>query len=76
MTITLRPDLEQWISQAIQSGAYSTADQLIEHALEMLRLADADDNKDQINEKIHRAFAEVRAARVPPGEPEHSSRKA
>ncbi len=37
MTITLRPEYEQIIARAIQSGVYQTPDQVIERALEALR---------------------------------------
>ncbi len=37
MTVTLRPEHEQMVAQAIQSGAYQTPDQVIERALEALR---------------------------------------
>jgi hypothetical protein len=41
MSITLRPEHEKAISQAIQSGAYQSSDQVIERALELLRSEDA-----------------------------------
>ena len=37
MTITLRPEYEQMIAQAIEPGAYQTPGQVIERALEALR---------------------------------------
>jgi len=37
MTITLRPEHEKAIAQAIQSGAYENPDSVIERALEVLR---------------------------------------
>jgi putative addiction module CopG family antidote len=57
MTITLRPELEQLIAEAIQSGAYQNPEEVIEHALEALRTGDdwLRDNKDSIHEKIERA---------------------
>jgi Arc/MetJ-type ribon-helix-helix transcriptional regulator len=36
MTITLRPEYERMIAQAIQSGAYQSPDQVVERALEAL----------------------------------------
>ena len=38
MSMTLKPEHEQAIARAIQSGAYETPDQVIERALEVLRL--------------------------------------
>lgn len=60
MTITLRPEHEHLIAQAIQSGAYQTPDQVIERALEMLRSEDdwLHEDKDSIQEKIERAFGQ------------------
>jgi putative addiction module CopG family antidote len=58
MTITLRPDQEEAIAKAIESGAYQNADQVIERALQVLRSEDEwlHDSKDEINRKIDRAF--------------------
>lgn len=58
MTITLRPEHEKAIEQAIQSGHYQTADDVISRALEILRSEDdwLDDRKDEIADKIDRAF--------------------
>jgi len=36
MSITLRPEHERAITQAIESGAYENPDQVIERALEVL----------------------------------------
>jgi antitoxin ParD1/3/4 len=60
MTITLRPEHERAIAQAIQSGAYQNPDEVIERALEVLRLEDEwlSGHKDEIGEKIDRAFAQ------------------
>jgi len=58
MTITLRPEHEKAITQAIQSGAYRSPDEVIARALEVLRSEDEwlDDRKEQIAEKVDRAF--------------------
>jgi Arc/MetJ-type ribon-helix-helix transcriptional regulator len=58
MTITLRPDQEETIAKAIESGAYQNADQVIERALEVLRSEDEwlHDSKDEIDRKIDRAL--------------------
>ena len=40
MTITLRPEHEQMISEALSSGAYQNPDEVIGRALEMLALED------------------------------------
>ena len=48
------------IAEAIQSGAYQNPNQVIERALEVLRLEDEQlhNDKDLIHEKIERAFAQ------------------
>ncbi|MGO4883984.1 MAG: type II toxin-antitoxin system ParD family antitoxin [Bryobacteraceae bacterium] len=58
MSIRLGPEHEQLIAQAIETGAYRTADEVIERALGMLRFEEEwlPDQKDEITEKIARAF--------------------
>ncbi len=60
MTITLRPEHEKVVTQAIQSGAYQSPEEVIERALEVLRFEDTWllDHRDEIAEKIDRAFGE------------------
>jgi Arc/MetJ-type ribon-helix-helix transcriptional regulator len=40
MTITLRPEHEKLVAQAMQTGAYENPDEVIRRALEMLRSED------------------------------------
>ena len=58
MTITLRPEHEQLIAQAMKTGAYQNPDEVIGRALEMLHFEDErlQDRKQSIHEKIERAF--------------------
>jgi len=58
MTITLRPEHEKLIAQAIESGAYQNPDEVIGRALDMLRDEDEwlHDQRDEIAAKIERAF--------------------
>ena len=60
MTITLRPEHEKAIAQAIQSGAYENPDEVIGRALEVLRAEDEwlYGHRDEIAEKIERAFGQ------------------
>ena len=60
MTITLRPEHEQLIAQAIQTGAFQNPEEVIGRALEMLQFVDErlQDRKDLIHEKIERAFGQ------------------
>jgi Arc/MetJ-type ribon-helix-helix transcriptional regulator len=60
MPITIRPDHEQLIIQAIQTGSYQNSDDVIGRALEVLRSEDEwlAENKTAINEKIERAFGQ------------------
>jgi putative addiction module CopG family antidote len=41
MTITLRPDQERLIAEALRSGAYQSSEEVIKQALELLRERDA-----------------------------------
>jgi putative addiction module CopG family antidote len=41
MTITLRPDHEQLIAEALRSGAYHSSEEVIRQALELLHERDA-----------------------------------
>ena len=61
MTITLRPDQEKAIAQAIESGAYQNPDEVIERALEVLLSEDewSQHDKDELNQKIERATAQL-----------------
>ena len=60
MTITLRPEHERMIAEAIELGAYADPNQVIERALEGLRATDEQlhEDRDLIHEKIERAFAQ------------------
>jgi putative addiction module CopG family antidote len=60
MTITLRPEHEKAVEQAIQSGAYQNPDEVIARALEVLRAEDDwhSEQKDAIAEKIDRTFGQ------------------
>ena len=60
MTIHLTPEDEQLIQKRLESGVFSSAEEVIHHALESL---DADEgwlqqNRAAINEKIERGFAQ------------------
>ena len=57
--ITLRPELEQLIAKAMQTGAYESPDDVISRALEMLHSEDEwlQDHKGLIHDKIERGFA-------------------
>lgn len=60
MTITLRPEDEKAITQAIESGAYQNPEDVIARALEVLRSEDEwlYEHKEEIREKIERAFGQ------------------
>jgi putative addiction module CopG family antidote len=70
MAITLPPEHERAITQAIQSGAYRSPDEVIERALEVLRSEDQwlSRNKDAINRKIERAIAQLDRGEGIPGD--------
>jgi Arc/MetJ-type ribon-helix-helix transcriptional regulator len=58
MAIAIRPEHEQMIVDAIQSGAYASPDDVIERALQALRSEDEwlDENMAAIGGKIERPF--------------------
>lgn len=58
MTITLGPEYEQLIAEAMRTGAYQNAEEVIGRALEMLHSEDEwlHDQKEQVEAKIERAF--------------------
>jgi antitoxin ParD1/3/4 len=60
MAITLRPEHEKLVAQAVESGAYENPDEVIGRALEMLHSEDEwlQDRKDDIAGKIERAFGQ------------------
>jgi antitoxin ParD1/3/4 len=60
MTITLRPEHEKVIADAIESGAYQNPDEVIARALEVLRSEEEwlHDQKTEVAAKIERAFAQ------------------
>ncbi len=60
MTITLRPEHEKVITEAMKTGAYRDADEVISRALEILQTNEAwlREHKQQISDKIEVAFAQ------------------
>jgi len=58
MTITLLPEHEELVAQAMRTGAYTSPDEVIGRALEMLHSQNqwVQDNKQEIGAKIERAF--------------------
>ena len=58
MTITLRPEQEKLIAQAMQTGAYRSPDEVIARALEILHSEDEwlHGHSAEIAEKIERAL--------------------
>ena len=60
MTITLRPEHEKLIAQALESGAYQNPDEVIGRALDMLRDEDPwlQERKNEVAAKIERAFGQ------------------
>jgi antitoxin ParD1/3/4 len=60
MNITLRPEHEELIAQAMQSGAYQDPDEVVARALELLHSEDEwlQAHNGEIVEKVERAFAQ------------------
>jgi putative addiction module CopG family antidote len=61
MTITLQPEQEQMITDALQSGAYQTPDEVIKRALEMLHSEEdwLRQNRQSIDAKIRRGIEQL-----------------
>jgi putative addiction module CopG family antidote len=61
MTITLQPEQEQLITDALQSGVYQTPDEVIKRALEMLHAGEEWlwRNRQAIDAKIHRGIEQL-----------------
>jgi antitoxin ParD1/3/4 len=60
MTITLKPEHEQLVAEALRTGAYQNPEEVIGRALEMLHSEDEclQNQKESIEAKIKRAFAQ------------------
>ncbi len=60
MTIHLTPEDERLIHKRLESGAFSSAEEVIHHALESLDAEECwlQQNRAVINEKIERGFAQ------------------
>jgi putative addiction module CopG family antidote len=60
MTITLRPEHEKLIAQAIETGAYQNPDEVIERALRILHSEEEWllHHKGEITKKLERAFGQ------------------
>jgi Arc/MetJ-type ribon-helix-helix transcriptional regulator len=60
MTITLRPEHERLIAQAMRTGAYQNPDDVVAHALDLLNSSDkfSLDEQSSVEEKIEGAFAQ------------------
>jgi antitoxin ParD1/3/4 len=60
MTITIRPEHEKLIAEAIRTGAYQNPDDVIGRALEMLHSEEEwfHEHNGEIADKIERAFAQ------------------
>jgi hypothetical protein len=64
MTITLRPEHERLIAEAMRTGAYQDPGVVVARALEVLHSDDEwlQEQKGQVEEKLDRAFAQFERA--------------
>jgi putative addiction module CopG family antidote len=62
MAIHLRPETEEWIQQAVQGGAYQTADEFVEHAVSLLHEQEAwlAEHRSEIAAAIDAGYAAAR----------------
>ena len=60
MTITLRPEHEKLIAQAMETGAYENPGEVVARALEILNSDEhwLQDHRQEIADKIERAFGQ------------------
>lgn len=61
MTVELTPEIEALIQKRLQSGAFSSAEEVIERALEFLSVEEEwlNDNRDQIATQIQEGWDEA-----------------
>jgi len=66
MIITLRPDQEKLIAEAIEKGIYRDTNEVNGRALEMLRFEEEwlSEQKEEIVDKLERAFAQSERGEV------------
>jgi antitoxin ParD1/3/4 len=70
MTLELKPEIEALIQKQIQSGAFSSAEEVVERALEFLS-AEEDwlvDNRDQIAARIQEGWDEAQRGELTDGD--------
>jgi antitoxin ParD1/3/4 len=70
MTVELKPEIEALIQKRLQSGAFSTAEEVIERALEFLS-AEEDwpaDNRDEVAAQIQEGWEEAQRGELTDGE--------
>ena len=70
MTVKLRPEQEQLVSEALNSGAYQNPDEVIGRALEMLAFQDRwlREHRDAIEAKISRGLQQLDRGEGIPGD--------
>lgn len=70
MIVELRPEIEALIQERLQSGAFSSAEEVIERALEFLCAEDdlSADNRDQIAAQIQEGWDEAQRDELTDGE--------
>jgi antitoxin ParD1/3/4 len=70
MTVELKPEIEALIQKRLQSGAFSSAEEVIEHALEFLS-SEEDwlmDHRDEIASQIQAGWDEAQRGELTDGE--------
>jgi antitoxin ParD1/3/4 len=66
MTVTLTPELEQFIAEQLKSGHYRSADDLITQSVGMLRAQEKfiEDHKVELREKIAVGLDQIKKGQV------------
>lgn len=67
MTIHLKADHEQWLSQQVAEGRFASVDEAVAQAIEALRL-DAEGDDDWVRPYLEEAEAAIARGEVTPGD--------
>lgn len=69
MTVTLTPELEQFVAEQLKSGHYRSADDVIAQSLGMLRAQEEfiETHTDELREKIALGLDQIRKGQVVDG---------
>lgn len=70
MNVLLTPELEKFIAEKVESGKYSSAEEVIREGLRLLREHEAPAQQDQVEEARHGANGTVKRLDIMPADSE------